>query len=137
MRRRTVLRSSLLASLLTVAAVLAGAGTAHAQFKCVCDYGSVLVDKGVSCKIELCFKTPSFYYCDVFEPGVPGKFKCDELISIYIRDCQGNLIELTDSKQVIPVGKDCCVVAVITRDKNDCLVVNVFPYTNDDVRCQC
>lgn len=125
--RRRFLRMAI-AALFAIVASAGFARNASAQdFKCICDYVTVVTDPDVQCKFEVCVVTGGQRFCDIAIPGQRFRLRCIDGVTIYTFDCHGNRVPINaDCKtpQIIAISSTCCVSVCVTRDANDCLVVH-------------
>jgi len=108
--------------------------TLHAQngFLCNgCDHITIVNSGG--CKVEICV-SGVLYQCYDVASGTTMKVSCALTTSIQIRDCAGNLHEVTPTCESLPIAPGCCVRACLTRDPDGCPVVSITP---SPVLCNC
>lgn len=130
-RRDILLRSWLLAG---VSALLMAFGVSNAQaqnvLSCKCDVGTIYVGK-VDCKFEVCIKDAAGFQCITVAGGSVEQFKCHDEAVIYLKDCNGNLIQINNDKtncvECICVGRGCCVDACVGYDEKGCIYVKISP----------
>jgi|GEM_PF-2753419 len=133
--RRTFLRASLIALALLMASAVSSQIASAQDFKCVCDYVTVVTDKDVNCKFEVCNFTGGASYCDVAIPGQRTRLRCLDGATIYVINCRGQRVTINaDCKtpQLIALSLDCCVYACVYRDADGCLVVH---FSRADAPC--
>lgn len=130
-------RSWLLAAMILFLATAILPTTAAAQTPCPCVDGTVYMDAGVGCDMEICYKYVSGLVCRHYTPGTTTNFPCQDPMTIYLKDCHGNLIEIGVGQCVyaVPVGPFCCVDACLERDANGCLFLKVKPSPILNCRC--
>ena len=125
-RRTFLLRSWALA--LIVSAIAAVNASAQGPYPCKCDFGTIYGSDKLTCKLEVCVKTPNSWDCYVIGPGSIQQFKCDKEVSIFIKDCKGILHQVTEKcTDCICISDKCFVQACLGYDEKGCLVVKVFP----------
>lgn len=128
-RRAILLRSWLLLGML--ASLMAFSSNVQAQdvLPCKCDVGTIYVADDVDCKFEVCVKDHAGFYCYWVGPGSVEQFKCHDEAVIYLKDCNGNLVQINNNKtncvECVCVGKGCCVDACVGFDDNGCIVVKI------------
>lgn len=97
------------------------------DFKCLCDYITVVTDDDVECKFEVCNVTGGQHICDIAIPGQRTRIRCIDGSTIYVIDCRGNRVVINancKTPQTIAISSTCCVSACVYRDSKDCLVVH-------------
>ncbi len=127
-RRTLILRSwVLMLGLLGITAFVAPTA-ARAQYDCKCDYATIYVGD-VNCKFDICVKdVTGGFNCYTVGPGSTIKVKCPQAAAFLLKDCNGNLIEVTDKcVQCVCLGNGCCVDACLGRDADGCLYVKIGP----------
>jgi hypothetical protein len=128
MTRRSILLRSWMLVLAMFSLTALMTSTVQAQDDCKCDYGTIYVSDAVTCKFEVCVKTASSFDCYWVGPGSVQQFKCDQVAAIFLKDCKGNLIQVTEKCVFcICVGDGCYVDACLGRDENGCLYIKVSP----------
>jgi len=134
-RSNNLLRSWLLTGMLASLMMFAASNMVRSQdiLPCKCDVITVNVGK-VPCKFEVCVKDAAGFECAIVGPGSVQQFKCHDQAAVFLKDCQGNLVQINNDKNncvyCVCVGfeKGCCAVdACVEYDKNGCITVNITP----------
>lgn len=135
-RKNNLLKSWLLMGMLASLMMFVMSITASAQdeLPCKCDAGTITVDNNVACKFEICIKDAAGLNCITVGPGSVEQFKCHDVAAIYLKDCDGNYVQINDNDDncvyCVCVGfrRRCCAVdACVTFDRKGCIHVTVKP----------
>ena len=98
---------------------------------CKCDVGTIYVSGNLTCKFEICIKDAAGFTCVTLGPGSVEQFKCHDQAVIFLKDCNGNLVQINNNKtncvECVCVAPGCCVDACVGYDAKGCLYVKVGP----------
>lgn len=132
-RRAILLRSWLLMLGLLGVTALVSPNVARAQDPCKCDYIDVYVGDDVKCKFEVCVKDAEGFFCEWVGPGSHVQFKCHDNAAVFLTDCKGNYVQVTEKcVECVCLAPGCCVDACLARDDNGCLYVKIW-----QSQCKC
>jgi len=127
MTRSSFIRSIVLAAI-AAAFVMLAPRTIHAQDAAICHgCDHITISNETNCKVTLCFSNPLLAFCRDFAPGSVSAIPCNGITRADIRDCTGNLHQITKDCVHLGVTGGCCVRACLELDAAGCIVIRITP----------
>jgi len=140
MTNRTMMLRAFIAAIFFAMLAVASTQKAAAQWPCKCGYVTVSAADDLKCKFSLCVESALGIECQTIGPGIQTIYKCAKDTYIRVKDCHGNLVNVTadcnlGQFQIIPISNDCCIAICAGLDSQGCLFVKAWNYPAPCDKC--